>query len=308
MKKFFTLVALATMALAANAQNAVYTELGYESIEGINKDEAIDAAAGTALGTDAAGNVFSTAFDDKVKLVGVTCSKYNKIVVNGTEYSVSGGYQGSNNPKDEDGAGVAVSCKVPTQGSVLQIDCKKDGYLYVVGKFSNNKQYMVYEDGSAIGYEIVIDGTAAGQTATAAKAEVKGDDAEFQYYVTTSPSKIGAINGLGDGSANNGVGFIKFSCSADTKYYVSASGSKLTQCGTIFSESGKESIVLKGDADAETGVAPADVVLEPYAGTGINNVAVAKVQSNVSYNAVGQRVNANSKGMVIRNGKKFMNK
>lgn len=308
MKKIFTLVAMATMALAANAQNAVYTELGYDAL-GLNSDATTAVAAGTSLGTDAAGNAFSTAFDDQCKLVGVTCSKYNKIVVNGVESSISGGYQGNNNSKDADGTGTGVALGVPASGSVLAIDCNKDGYLYVVGKFSNNKQYLVYEDNSPIGYTIVIDGTAAGQTATAAVAELKGDDAEYQYYYTTAPMpKLGDLNGLGSSAANNGAGFIKFACTKDCKYYVCASGSKLTQCGTIFSETGEENIILRGDADADTGVAPADVVLEPSSATSINNVVAAKSENAVSYNAVGQRVNANTKGLVIRGGHKFMNK
>lgn len=42
--------------------------------------------------------------------------------------------------------------------------------------------------------------------------------------------------------------------------------------------------------------------------TGISNVTVAGAQGNVMYNVAGQRVNANAKGIVVINGKKFINK
>lgn len=42
--------------------------------------------------------------------------------------------------------------------------------------------------------------------------------------------------------------------------------------------------------------------------TGISNVNAAAKQSNVAFNIAGQRVDANTKGLVIINGKKFINK
>lgn len=43
-------------------------------------------------------------------------------------------------------------------------------------------------------------------------------------------------------------------------------------------------------------------------GTGIKGVNALEVSDNVLYNVAGQRVNANAKGIVIKNGKKYINK
>lgn len=43
-------------------------------------------------------------------------------------------------------------------------------------------------------------------------------------------------------------------------------------------------------------------------GTGITNISADKASDNVLYNVAGQRVNANAKGLVIKNGKKYINK
>ena len=268
MKKILSLVVLATASMSVCAQNATYTELGYASIEGINADAVVEVAAGTALGSDAAGNTYATAFADQCKLVGVQASNYSIIKVNGVENSIKGGYQGNNNAKDADGGNPANTLKVPTQGSSLKIVANADGYIYVVGKFSQNKQYVVFEGDDTngyypIGYTIVCDGTASGQAATALTAEVKGDDADFQYWVTNPIAKLGAINGAGDDAAKNGAGFIKFQAYSGSEYYVNATGSKLTQCGVIFSETGTEDIVLAGVADEEAGTpAPTEIILE----------------------------------------------
>jgi hypothetical protein len=248
------------------------------------------------MATSSNGIVAKTAFDDACKIVGVSASGYSTINIAGTDYSVSGGYQGSNNAKDADGNNPANSGKVAVQGSILVLDVPaaiESGYIYVIGKFSQNKQYVVTEDGGFIGYTVVCDGTAAGQAATALTAEVKGDDAD-QYFVTTFPiNKLGAINGAGDGAANNGVGFIKFAVFGGSSYNVHATGSKLTQCGFYFSETGDETITLSGDgidavvlqgAAAVQGVAEAKAEVAKVAkvitakGVQIGNVNVAGQQ------------------------------
>ncbi|MBO7051450.1 MAG: hypothetical protein J6W24_02175 [Prevotella sp.] len=242
MKKIFTLIAVAATTLAANAQ---YTEFDTSAL---NADATTDVAAGTVMATSSNGIVAKTGFDDACKIVGVSASGYTTININGTDYSVSGGYQGNNNAKDAGGGNPASTLLPAASGSVLVLDVPTsvaEGYIYVVGKFSQNKQYVVTEDGGFIGYTIVCDGTAAGQAATALTAEVKGDDAD-QYFVTTPIDKLGAINGAGDGAANNGVGFIKFAAYGGSSYNVHATGSKLTQCGFYFSATGDETITISG--------------------------------------------------------------
>ena len=291
MKKFFTLIAVAACTLAANAQ---YTEFDTSAL---NADATTDVAAGTVMATSSNGIVAKTAFDDACKIVGVSASGYSTINIAGTDYSVSGGYQGSNNAKDADGNNPANSGKVAAQGSILVLDVPttiESGYIYVIGKFSQNKQYVVTEDGGFIGYTIVCDGTAAGQAATALTAEVKGDDAD-QYFVTTFPiNKLGDINGAGSSDPNNGVGFIKFAVFGGSSYNVHATGSKLTQCGFYFSETGDETITLSGDgldavvlqgAAAVQGVAEAKAEVAKVA-----KVITAKGVQIGKFNVAGQQV------------------
>ena len=243
MKKIFTLIAVAACTLAANAQ---YTEFDTSAL---NSEAVTDVAAGTVMGTSSNGIIASTGFADACKIVGVTASGYTTINIAGTDYSISGGYQGNNNAKDADGGNPANTLLPAASGSVLVLDVPAavaEGYIYVIGKFSQNKQYVVTEDDSFIGYTIVCDGTAAGQAGAALTAEVVGDDPDFAYFVTTPIAKLGAINGAGDGAANNGAGFIKFAVSGGSSYKVHATGSKLTQCGFFFSETGDETITLSG--------------------------------------------------------------
>ena len=51
-----------------------------------------------------------------------------------------------------------------------------------------------------------------------------------------------------------------------------------------------------------------NIVFEDAETTGIKNVEVRKFNAETYYNLAGQRVDANHKGIVIVNGKKFFNK
>lgn len=290
MKKIFTLIAVAACTLAANAQ---YTEFNTSAL---NADATTEVAAGTVMGTSSNGIVASTGFADQCKIVGVSASGYTTLSINGTDISVSGGYQGNNNAKDADGGNPANTLLPAAQGSVLVIDMPAgvDGYIYVIGKFSQNKQYVVTEDGGFIGYTIVCDGTAAGQAGVALTAEVKGDDAD-QYFVTTPIAKLGDINGAGSSAANNGVGYIKFAAYGGSKYQVHATGSKLTQCGFFFSAADDAQFVLKGDGVADINLMPGASAVAGIAEAKAEAAAPVKVITANGiqigkYNIAGQQV------------------
>ena len=133
MKKIFTLIAVAACTLAANAQ---YTEFDTSAL---NSEAVTDVAAGTVMGTSSNGIIASTGFADACKIVGVTASGYTTINIAGTDYSISGGYQGNNNAKDADGGNPANTLLPAASGSVLVLDVPAavaEGYIYVIGKFS----------------------------------------------------------------------------------------------------------------------------------------------------------------------------
>ena len=110
-------------------------------------------------------------------------------------------------------------------------------------------------------------------------------------------------------SAGNGVGVIKFNVYADCNYIFNAVGSKMTLAGVCFSEKPVDVILVNGEA--EDGSALPNVTLftsgDP---TGITEVVADKADNAnaPAYNIAGQRVSKNAKGLVIINGKKYINK
>ncbi len=298
--------------LTANAQE--FAVVNGEAL-GLNPDAVTDVAAGTVLASTE--NVtMSTAFDDAMKIVSINGPKMNdnslKIFnVNGAAINETDqGVQGNNNPKDADGTGVAVSLATPTQGSVLQFDVKADGYIYVFFKGSSNKSYAAYESGQAMAYSLAQaygdgEGKVMGYTLT-------GDD-EFGYlYLKNHEGGLAwveQLSGVTDADNPiklNGCAVAKFPVYADAaQYYFSASGSKISVLGYYFDTTGDATVTVT-DADGNNAVTlmQAGAVV-----TGINTVAKAEAAANAPlYNLAGQQVSSSYKGIVLQNGKKFINK
>ena len=296
-------------------------EGGEETTEGlgtafnVENNLGLDSENGTALtaGTELASNEFvtiTTGADDTYKPQEVAFK------INGGDV-FKGGLQGGTNPKDADGASPNTSLSAPVSGAFLAIEAKEDGFLYIIHKASSNKAYTVFEEGTAIGYKFAAQGDAATDLGAVYQFELKGegelneivlpiDWAEQEFLEATDADKYAAhvtVDAEGNPSWEaikvNGLGVIAFPVYKDCKYIVNANGSKITAAGFVFSKADDVTIAT------EDGV-------EIYKGGGATAIQGAKVVTvagnSAIYNLAGQKVNASYKGIVIKDGKKYIQK
>ena len=296
-------------------------EGGEETTEGlgtafnVENNLGLDSENGTALtaGTELASNEFvtiTTGADDTYKPQEVAFK------INGGDV-FKGGLQGGTNPKDADGASPNTSLSAPVSGAFLAIEAKEDGFLYIIHKASSNKAYTVFEEGTAIGYKFAAQGDAATDLGAVYQFELEGegelneivlpiDWAEQEFLEATDADKYAAhvtVDAEGNPSWEaikvNGLGVIAFPVYKDCKYIVNANGSKITAAGFVFSKADDVTIAT------EDGV-------EIYKGGGETAIQGAKVVTvagnSAIYNLAGQKVNASYKGIVIKDGKKYIQK
>ena len=240
------------------------------------------------------------------------------VVVNGEEIALVPGIGGETNPS-------AVNVfDGPTKGGVqYHFEVNADGWLIIPSKISSNKNFYAYE-GS-------FEGEMNLMAYTLGMALYSADYPELEYGVYTLPAdELGycdldkAENYLLGGtavawpiriftqnaeaaSAGNGTGCIMFPVFADAKdYYVFATGSKMNTCGYIFVPGeAQPSVSFTGTSD--NGDRAFAVTGEYNPGAGVEAVAVENADAPI-YNALGIRVNADAKGLLIQNGKKFIRK
>ena len=296
-------------------------EGGEETTEGlgtafnVENNLGLDSENGTALtaGTELASNEFvtiTTGADDTYKPQEVAFK------INGGDV-FKGGLQGGTNPKDADGASPNTSLSAPVSGAFLAIEAKEDGFLYIIHKASSNKAYTVFEEGTAIGYKFAAQGDAATDLGAVYQFELEGegelneivlpiDWAEQEFLEATDADKYAAhvtVDAEGNPSWEaikvNGLGVIAFPVYKDCKYIVNANGSKITAAGFVFSKADDVTIATEDDI----------VIYKGGGETAIQGAKVATVAGNSAiYNLAGQKVNASYKGIVIKDGKKYIQK
>lgn len=298
MKKVFLLAAVA-FATSANAQVVQFDS------EALGMTDAVaEFQEGTALGSNDAVDAY-LAFADSYKASNIKNNDYNVVRIGTAEVLTKGGMQGNTNPKDVDGNSPATSLKAPTSGCVYGFTAKADGIVYVIAKLSSNKQYTVFEDGSAIGYKAAMEINDSRFADNILSVEVKG---EGEYNVVTTPIdwlvRI-ALNNAEAETAGNGLGVVWFPVYNGGKYLFNACGSKASVSGLYFTTA-EEDVVVEG-TDSEAPKAAFTIYsADP---SGIANVAAtAKAENARMFNLAGQEVGKNFKGIVVVNGKKFMNK
>ncbi len=304
MKKVFLLAAVA-FATSANAQVVQFDSEGLGMT-----DTAAEFAAETALGSNDAIDAY-IAFTDSYKASNIKNNDYNVVKIGGNEVLTKGGMQGNTNPKDVNGNSPAgnvaegTAPSVPVSGCVYGITAKADGIVYVVAKLSSNKAYTVFEDGAAIGYKAAMEANNAAFADGKLFVEVKG---EGEYnLVTTAIDQLEHI-ATGDPASEikvNGLGVIWFPVYNGGKYLFNACGSKASVSGMYFATAEQDVVVEGTDSEA-----PKDAFTIFSADpAGIANVAAtAKAENARMFNLAGQEVGKNFKGIVVVNGKKFMNK
>lgn len=336
MKKLLLSAAILAASISAYAQNEVgvidAAAAGFTST-------ATQTKAGKELA--ATSNVsLSIAFDDAYKSVTANGPKVNdasmkSIYADGNLlFPDDIGITGNSNPKDADGAAPATSLKVPKEGCAYKFIVKADGTLYIFIKASSNKAYTVFENLSPVGYTFA-------QLAESPLPDVYGytlaGDADWNYLKLTDypfgvnwpeqiyagmikdtvstkalGNKLPAGTGRAAWSANavkkNGVGVIKVNVYQGNNYIFNANGSKATVRGYYFVPGDAETtpqptITVKNDNGDERTLLTAGNIT-----SGISSVktAVNKVKSGDVFNLAGQRVTDAYKGVVIRNGEKYI--
>ena len=314
MKKIFTLVAMATMTLVANAQ----TESAFMDAEALGiGSTAVSVAEGTELCKSASVTMKAAyACDYKAVAMNGESDKIKTITIDGVDYaSLATGIQGQSNPDNTKNA----TTQQPTKNAIFRFDVTADGWLYVISKLSANKQYYAFEgeysattNSSQIAYTAAFGYQTDGkvyQAALPADAEGYADYTKDTTYPFTT---IGTYflcdltgirpatdenygkNSFTDAQKGNGLGVIAFPVYKDAKtYYMFAVGSKVTCDGFVFipGATAMASFNAKGGETAIESVKAAK-----------NNV------EGVAYNLAGQKVGADFKGIVVKNGVKMIQK
>ena len=286
-----------------------YAVFNVDNALGLDKENGTSLTAGTELFNEEEG-VLTIGADDTYKPQEVA------FAVNDKE-AVKGGLQGATNPKDADGGFCSETLKEPAAGAFFTFEAKKDGFLYVIHKASANKAYTVFEEGTAIGYKFAAVGDAATDLGAIYQFELKGEGevnevkekvlfAE-QLFLQGTDKYDSHLDADGnwvviknaEDKAISGLGVIVFPVFADCKYKFNANGSKMTLAGIAFSDA--DDLTIKTDDGVE--------IYNGGGATAIQGAKVVTVAGNSAiYNLAGQKVNASYKGIVIKDGKKYIQK
>ena len=313
MKKILLSVIALFAAVSMNAQtagNAKVIAINSENAIGLNEDNGNPLEKGYEL---YAGDEGTLTIGD----AGTFKPQSIKADING-DTSINGGLQeANNNPKDADGGTPATTLKAPASGAFFVFDAKADGYLYVIIKASSNKAYTVFEDGTAIGYKFAAVGDAESELGATYQFELKGEGeynevknpiewAEREYLKVANPDAYAAHLTVGEDGAEtwtpinkSGLGVIAFPVFEGLQYIFNANGSKMMLGGIAFSEA--DDVVIKTIDGVE--------IYKGGGETAIQGAKVVTVAGNSAiYNLAGQKVNASYKGIVIKDGKKYIQK
>ncbi len=317
MKKFSLILATLAFGMSASAQyQACFMDmnaLGFNSTA---------VTAGTVLCQDENGTL-SLAFDDTMKKFTPSASPYTSLAVNGGEaFTIPAGCTGNTNGKSPLNLGVA---SMISEGCVYKLETTKTGYFIFLTKLNTNKNYYVMEGQNnlyAYSLGVALDPTKndAGlnqlsytlpedafgnvdMTSENASTYLDGEAPEFTKIKTP-----GAITG--DGNVGEGSGFICIASYATEEspctFYYWSQGSKMSNNGFIYVPTNEPTLEVIPQIEF-TGKNATPVVFGSII-TGVENVADEMMENAPVYNLFGQKVSKDTKGILIRNGKKFINR
>ena len=310
MKKMLLSAALVLAAMSVNAQS-IFTIDGdaFMTAQGsADPETAFTVQAGTVI-DDNENFTLSIGATDDYKATGVAANDFSAIQFGTVVMDCStNGITGSNNPKDDAGTAPTDGFNLPTTGAFFNLKAKKDGVVYVAHKASSNKAYAVFEGNMLVAYTFamqVAEDPNVESTDGLISFTLPGD--EYGYYDTSLgkiDQAIRIFHGNPDAaSAGNGLGVIKFDVFAGYNYTFSAAGSKMSLKGICFSDQPVDVTLIGEDGVTKFPLLTSDP-------TGITEVVADKADNAnaPAYNIAGQRVSKNAKGLVIINGKKYINK
>ena len=282
MKKIFTLIAVAAMALSVNAQEKLvfsagetYADNQILSTENVKLTLGNDQNPGTyKIGQtplDAEKNAYLESF---FQTVSTDDGDKNGVVV----------INGGNNPKDKVGKNSGSGFNA-AEGKALGNLPQSGTYFVLTTAVAGQVQMGIVLNGGKAFY--LIDATNAAPDETGDYMQVVLPESNLKNF--TLKSGDGTAVEAADASDNKGGvevadklnGVLEFAAEAGHTYYVFCTGSKLGCFGYIFTPGGSD---------------------------GISTVKSSVVNNNVCYNLAGQKVAKNFKGLVIENGKKVIKK
>ena len=279
MKKFFTLIAVAAMAMTAGAQEVGLFDYSaaYEDGQSIST-----ASAKLTLGNDMKGwKVGATKITE-----GGYLNAFGQTVTVSTDDGDKEQFSaitlnGQNNPKDEaaSGKGSGINCAegktsahLPQNGSYYIFQPTASGTVQIGIVLNANKAFYL------------IDATNAAPDETGDYLQVALPESNLKNY--TLMNGAGEVVEATPASDDKGgmevadklMGTLEFNAEANHTYYVFCTGSKLGCFGYIFT------------AGASDGI----------------ETVKATAQDAVRYNLAGQKVSDSFKGIAIQNGKKIV--
>lgn len=279
MKKIFTLIAVAAMALSVNAQE----KLIFSATETYaDNQELTTASTKLTLGNDQNPGTYKigqTALDAEVNAY--LADFFQTVSTDDGDKNGVVAINGGNNPKDKTGKNSGSGFNA-ADGKTLG-NLPQSGTYFVLNTTAAGKVQMgiVLNSGKAF---YLIDATNAAPDETETYLQVVLPESNLKNYTlkdgageVVEPTPASDEKG-GMEVADKLTGTLEFDAEANHTYYVFCTGSKLGCFGYIFTPGGE---------------------------AGIQNVNAA-AQSNVVYNLAGQKVDASFKGIAIKNGKKVV--
>ena len=328
MKKIFlfaaAVVASATLSAEVSFEACLLDSAKFVEIAGAETatKTKVDFAAGTVF-LDGTNMKVSLPFASQHQWISAAQpdGQHKKVQIGSIEINMTEAFQGNDNPKDADGGNPCNTLLEPASGAFFQIDAKADGWVVVLHKASSNKQYFVFEEGSALGYKfgmMTYAETTLGENGLI-QYELVGDN-ELNYLTaanllaSTGFDKIAWVEDYVNDTLTsgvpwesykqNGVSAIAFQVFEDTKYYVGAAGSKITCAALVFVKDLEDTlpIVALGETVEEEGKDPVaydDVVLL--------ELEAAEEQGVENVNAAVKAVKAFENGqlVIIKNGVRY---
>ena len=348
MKKGLLLLGAAALCASANAQqvggwvsadNATVASAWAWDGSAFSKDK-VARDAGTLLYENDKVSL-STTFNDDCCVSSCNKLGYTYYVVNGVEYKTDGaannvwnGGVGNSNPT----AITDLAAPVVEKGWVLDYYAKADGYLTVLYQASLNKNFYVIEGipnnglvvpNGAVAYDCFIETASepAGLSGTSFSYKLPADKdgyvdltaADITKYVENGtgcimwPYRI--LTGNAEATADsypNANAIAIFPIYKDLHYYVFATGSKVTGGPSVYTEEYPTQFAYVTEVKGEDGTVTETKVtniIGQLGEAGVEAIEAAAIDENAPiYNALGVRVDANAKGLLIQNGKKFIRK
>ncbi len=332
MKKISLLLAALAVGIGASAQYQVC----FMDMETLGFDGSAAIPEGTVLCQDENGTL-SLAFEDTMKKFNPSAAPYTHISINGGEaIKITDGCTGSTNGSSPLTLGVA---SMIGSGCVYKLETTKTGYFIFLTKLNTNKNYYVMEgQNSLLAYAlgVALDPTKndagidhlyytlpedrfgnVNMEAEDAGKYLAGEAPEWTKLKT--PGETMEVGNIGEGS-----GFLCIASYADedtpSTFYYWAQGSKMANNGFIFVPAEEPELasipyieysgVEKVAEDGTVTPAPTPIAFgDPkwIEGGSVANLASDKENAPI-YNLFGQKVTKEAKGILIQNGKKFINR